>query len=241
MNPARERPTIVSMTTVTTPKRRRDRPIIAGLFVLALVPSLAGGVRVAQLTGGVERTADNARFVDMPVPVMVHIFGAVTFAFLGALQFAPNFRRRHRTWHRIAGRVLVLSGLAVALSGLWMTAFYDLPDSDNALLNGFRYVFGTIMVAAIVLGFVAIRRRDLHTHKAWMMRAYAIAMGAGTQVFTNIPLLPLDPGGPHYPAWRGVAMVAGWFINLTIAEIIIRRSVPGRLALRRTRLGAGQQ
>jgi uncharacterized membrane protein len=219
------------MTTVTAPpqrRRRRDWPVITGLFVLALVPSLAGGLRVAQLTGGVERTADNARFVDMPVPVLVHILGAVTFAFLGALQFAPNFRRRHRTWHRIAGRVLVVAGLAVALSGLWMTAFYDLPDSDNALLNGFRYVFGTLMLAAIVLGLAAIRRRDFHTHQAWMMRAYAIAMGAGTQVLTSIPLLPLDPTGPNYPAWRGVAMVAGWFINLAIAEIIIRRSAPRR-------------
>ncbi|WP_432986231.1 DUF2306 domain-containing protein [Dactylosporangium sp. CA-233914] len=219
------------MTTVTAPIRRRPRrdwPIVAGLFLLALVPSLAGGVRVAQLTGGVERTAANARFVDMPAPVLVHIFGAVAFAFLGALQFAPGFRRRHRRWHRVCGRVVAVAGIAVALSGLWMTAFYDLPRGDNDVLSVFRYIFGTVMLLAIVLGFIAIRRRDFHTHKAWMMRAYAIAMGAGTQVFTSLPLLPVNVDDPSYPSWRCVALVAGWLINLAVAEIIIRRSDPRR-------------
>ncbi|MER7278289.1 DUF2306 domain-containing protein [Dactylosporangium sp. NPDC000244] len=216
------------MTTVANRTRPRDWPIIAGLFVLALVPSLAGGVRVAQLTGGVERTAANARFVDMPAPVLVHIVGAVLYGFLGALQFAPHFRRRHRRWHRVTGRVLVLCGLAVALSGLWMTTFYDLPRGDNAATNAARYVVGTGMLASIVLGFVAIRRRDFHAHKAWMIRAYALAMGAGTQVFTSLPLIPLDPDGPDYPAWRSVALISAWVLNLAVAEIVIRRSARPR-------------
>ncbi|MFB9444453.1 DUF2306 domain-containing protein [Dactylosporangium vinaceum] len=224
------------MTTVTAPKqrrRRRDWPIVGGLILLAFVPSIAGALRVAQLTGGVERTAGNARFVDMPAPVIVHIVGAVTYAILGALQFAPGFRRTHRRWHRISGRVLVLAGLAVALSGLWMTTFYDLPDTDNAATNATRYVVGVFMVVAIVLGFTAIRRRDFHAHRAWMMRAYAVAMAAGTQVVTSVPLLllPIEAGTPAFAAWRSVAMIGAWVLNLAIAEVIIRRSAPPRRPL----------
>ena len=40
------------------------------------------------------------------------------------------------------------------------------------------------MAACIVLGFAAIRRGDVARHRAWMTRAYALALGAGTQVFT---------------------------------------------------------
>ena len=41
------------------------------------------------------------------------------------------------------------------------------------------------MAACLVLGFTAIRRRDIAAHRAWMIRAYAIGLAAGTQVFTE--------------------------------------------------------
>jgi hypothetical protein len=37
---------------------------------------------------------------------------------------------------------------------------------------------------SIVLGFAAIRRRDLIGHRAWMTRGYAIGLGAATQMLT---------------------------------------------------------
>ena len=41
------------------------------------------------------------------------------------------------------------------------------------------------MAAALVLGFAAIRRRDLPAHRAWMIRAYAVGLAAGTAVGTG--------------------------------------------------------
>jgi len=40
-----------------------------------------------------------------------------------------------------------------------------------------------LVVASIVLGFAAMRRREIARHRAWMIRAYAIALAAGTQAF----------------------------------------------------------
>ena len=40
------------------------------------------------------------------------------------------------------------------------------------------------MAASMVLGFAAIRRGDVTRHRGWMTRAYALALGAGTQPFT---------------------------------------------------------
>lgn len=48
----------------------------------------------------------------------------------------------------------------------------------------FRLVVGSAMALSIVLGFAAIRRRDVTRHRAWMTRAYALGLGAGTQGFT---------------------------------------------------------
>ena len=74
---------------------------------------------------------------------------------------------------------------------------------------------------SLVLGFAAIRRRDIAWHRAWMIRGYAIALGAGTQVLTNVPWL-LFVGKPEGLS-RALLMAAGWLINVGVAEWIIRR------------------
>ena len=86
-----------------------------GLIVLSLIPVLAGAVRLNELMGGPEITANNARFVASPIPVTVHIVSVTVYSLLGALQFVPSLRRGRPSWHRIAGRILVPAGvLAVA-------------------------------------------------------------------------------------------------------------------------------
>src|SRR6478609_4151893 len=115
------------MTFMRTP----DRAVTVLLVLLSLVPAIAGTRRVVQLTGGATITAADARFVAAPAPVVLHVIAAVPFSMLGAFQFAPAFRRRRRDWHRAVGRTLVVFGLVVALTGLWMAQFYAWPEGDG--------------------------------------------------------------------------------------------------------------
>jgi uncharacterized membrane protein len=214
MNPAVRTATIESMT-------RRGWFIPAGLLALGFIPELAGAFRLAQLAGGAPVTADNARFFAQPAPVAVHIVGASVFCALGAFQFVPGLRRHRPGWHRAAGRVLVVAGIAAALSGLWMTLFYPLPDHDGVVLTVLRLIFGTGMVAFLVVGLLAALRRDFTRHRAWMMRGYAIGLGAGTQALTFASGFIVF-GSPTLLG-RALLMGAGWVINLAVAEAIIRR------------------
>ena len=195
--------------------------LIAALFLLSAIPLAAGAVRLTQLAGGAEITPANARFFASPLPVVLHIVSAGVFALLGAFQFAPAFRRRRPGWHRAAGRLLVVCGLLVGLSALWMTLFYPWPKGDGALLYALRLVFGSAMVVSIVLAFTAIRRGDVRRHRAWMLRGYALGLGAGTQA------LILMAGeltlGPPSELSRALLMGAAWVINLAVAEWIIRK------------------
>jgi uncharacterized membrane protein len=182
---------------------------------------VAGIARVAQLAGGAAVTPESARFAAAPIPVLLHIPAAIVFGMLGALQFSPGFRRRHRAWHRAAGRILVPSALVVAGSGLWMTLTYPWPAGDGALVYVERLIFGSAMLVSTVLGVEAIRRRQFAAHGAWMMRAYAIGLGAGTQVLTHLPWFVLVDARPGELA-RAVMMGAGWIINIAVAEWILR-------------------
>ncbi|HEX6354967.1 DUF2306 domain-containing protein [Actinophytocola sp.] len=198
------------MTTRT--QARPQWRVPTALILLSAVPVAAGTFRVAQLTGGARITEENARFFAAPVPVVLHIVGATVFCVLGAFQFVPRLRRR--AWHRVAGRVLVPSGLVAALAGLWLTVFF--PNPGSYLLNGSRLVFGSFMVAALVVGLAAIRRRNVAVHRAWMRRGYAIGLGAGTQaVVTGIWFAAA--GTPSQLA-GDVLLIAGWVINLAVAE-----------------------
>ncbi|NJN44683.1 MAG: DUF2306 domain-containing protein [Anaerolineae bacterium] len=201
-------------------KKKADWLAPIGLVLLSLVPVIAGAARVIELTGGAEVTSDNARFFASPMPVLVHIVGATLYSILGAFQFAPNFRRRKNRWHRFVGKwILVPSGIAVALSGLWMNQFYNLPEVDGEFLYIQRIFFGSAMFLFIVLGAFAVRRKDYKSHGNWMMRGYAIGLGAGTQVFTHLPWM-LFFGAPD-ELTRAFLMLAGWVINLAVVEWVI--------------------
>jgi hypothetical protein len=199
----------------------------AALIFLSLVPVMAGAVRLTDLTGG-EITPDNARFFDSPIPVLIHIPTVTVYLLLGAFQFVPSLRRGkpgRASWHRLAGRVLVPAGLLAALSGLWMAVFYDLPPLDGMLLLVLRLVFGSAMVVSIVLGFIAVRRRDYVRHSKWMSRAYAIGIAQGTIVVVTIPWILLV--GPVDELTRALLIGASWVISLAVAEYFIRRRSQG--------------
>jgi len=120
---------------------------------------------------------------------------------------------------------VVVAGLVVGVSALWMTLLYAAKPGTGDLLFVLRLVFGSAMVASVVLGFAAIRRRDIPAHRAWMIRGYALGLGAGTQVFTE------GIGGAVF----GTGILAGdlakgaaWAINLAVAEWAIRRPAGAR-------------
>ena len=198
----------------------------AGLIALSVVPVVAGTFRLVQLGVGAEITPDNARFFAEPLPVVLHIISVTIYCVLGAFQFAPGFRRRKPNWHRAAGRILVPCGLVAALTGLWMAQFYppgvNPPASfDGPFVYAIRLLAGSAMALFLCLGLAAVLRRDIPRHRAWMMRGFALGLGAGTQVLTHLPWF-LFPS-IHGELARTLFMGAGWAINLAAVEWILLR------------------
>jgi len=205
------------------------------LVALVAIPAVAGSLRLVELAGGPLLLPANPRMTASPLPVVVHITCAVPYAVLGAFQFSARLRRSRPGWHRASGRVVVALGLAVAVSGLWMTLFYARQPGTGELAFLFRLTFGSALAACIVLGFSAIRRGDVPTHRAWMTRAYAIALAAGTQTFT----LAAGPAvlGPGVLG-KDLSLGAAWLVNLAVAEVVIHRAAARRAPVAALRVGA---
>ena len=216
---------------------RSDWLIPAGLILLSAVPAFFGSLRLLEIANGGPVTSANARFLAAPLPMVLHLLAVIPYCVVGAFQFAPGLRRRHRAWHRAAGRVLVPLGFAAAISGLWMAHFYPWPPGDGTFLYAIRLVVGALMLIALAQALRALRARDYPAHGAWMTRAYAIGLGAGTQVFTHLPWFMLAAGPPgELP--RALMMGAGWGINMAVAEWIIARRRGGVRTAVRERLAA---
>jgi uncharacterized membrane protein len=195
------------------------------LLVISAIPFAAGMARLLGLASGAEVNADNARFVAAPLPVVLHIIGASLFSILGALQFSTFLRMRYPQWHRVFGRVTVAGGTMAALTGFWMTLMYSIPSElQGDLLFNVRILVSIGMLLSITTAVIAVMHGDIATHRAWMIRGYALGQGAGMQVVVLLPWMLLR-GTPN--VWqRDVLMTVAWALNLLIAEWIIRRQHP---------------
>jgi hypothetical protein len=194
-----------------------------GLALFGILPGLAR-LLVALAGGDPEATKPPDTGASLLLP-LVHGVSGTLFAVLGAFQFPTALRRGHRTWHRRTGRLLVPLGLVAAVTAILLTLFYPHLRDSGALLSVFRVTFASALAASIVVAFTAIRRRDIARHQQWMIRAYALSLGAATQIFT------LGFGQPIFgDNVTSTALLTGsaWVINLAIAEWVIRRRINRR-------------
>lgn len=86
-----------------------------------------------------------------------------------------------------------------------------------------RVAVGSGMALALVLAVRVILVGNVASREAWMLRAYALAQGAGTQ---GLFLLPpaLWSGQPVAGTPRDALLTAAWVTNLLVAEHLIRRA-----------------
>jgi hypothetical protein len=132
--------------------------------------------------------------------------------------------------HRRAGRVLAVCGLLAAGSGFWMTAFYPIPTGlQGPLLRVVRLAVASAMLTSIIIAWSSAMRRQIARHETFMIRAYALAQGAGTQVIVLLPWMLIS--GESEGLTRDLLMTLSWTINIALAEWIIGRRRRGTAPL----------
>jgi uncharacterized membrane protein len=202
----------------------RPRPLLALLAFCTFIPVVMAAVRVLQIPLGA-LPEDSLRLAAVPVSFFFHALGGFLFGVLGPLQFVLALRGRFGALHRLAGRVFVLAGMGLALSG-WGLLF-QVESMATALLDVARAVFSLALITALGLGVVAARARNLFRHRQWMIRAYVIGMGSGTVALIMFPIY-LITGEPVMGLVSDIVFVGMWLVNMALGEWVIWRLATSR-------------
>ena len=149
-------------------------------------------------------------------PLMLHVAGAVVALSLGPWQFVRGLRSRWPRVHRVVGRVYVLAVVATGVGGLLLA-----PTTYTGGLAGLAFALLAVgTLGSTAMAFVAIRRRQIARHRAWMTRSYAFIF-TGASFRLGLVLLPAL--GLSFDTAYVVGAWIAWPINLAVAEVLLRR------------------
>ena len=134
-----------------------------------------------------------------------HTLCGVLALLAGPLQFSSRFRQRHLKFHRILGRVYVVSVFVGSFTGI-------------ALAAGRPGLPGTAMQAAAWMvcttaAFLTARNRQIVQHRQWMARSYAV-----TFTFVSSRVLNI---WPRYWSHLGDTLSAVGVIAFTLASLLL--------------------
>ncbi|MEM1404070.1 MAG: DUF2306 domain-containing protein [Pseudomonadota bacterium] len=155
-------------------------------------------------------------FARLPLATALHLSGGVAAVLIGAYQFYPGLRQRHLVLHRWLGRVYVFAIATAGVAGLIMALGTPWGVLAQSGFSGMAIAW----LITTTVAFLRIRTRDIHRHRQWMIRSYAVTLAAVTlRLYLGLMVLLGIAFRDGYPwvAWLS------WVPNLLIAEYLIRR------------------
>jgi len=162
-------------------KSKARRMMWVALIVLCVIGGAAALRRMLALAypaqSGPSQLVDlDALFAAKASLTLAHIVPALALMLLIPLQFSRRFRTRHLKAHRWIGRVIMVLGLIVGISGL---ALLKNPVGGAAEVTAILF-FDTLFLVALAKAYVHARRRAIALHREWVIRAMSVAVGVAT-------------------------------------------------------------
>jgi uncharacterized membrane protein len=154
-------------------------------------------------------------FSERPVAAFAHFMGGAIALVAGAYQLNSRLRTRFIGVHRWLGRLYVL---AVVIGGVAAFALALQSFGGLTAQAGFG-LLATCWMGSTLNAYHHIRRRNLSTHRSWMIRSYSLTLAAVTlRLYLPASQLAGFPIAVAYPAISWLC----WVPNLLIAEWFVR-------------------
>lgn len=138
---------------------------------------------------------------------------------MGWSQFSKRIRGKRLKLHRLLGKIYVVSVLLSSVAGLYVAVF-----ANGGIVSQIGFSFLAIGWFYTTLNaYTTIKKKDVNSHRKWMIRSYALTLAAVT-LRLWMPTLPSLLGISSEGAYVIIAWLC-WVPNIIIAEIYIRRAI----------------
>ena len=134
-----------------------------------------------------------------------HTVCGVAALLAGPMQFSSRLRQRHLKFHRILGRIYVISVFIGAFTGVALAA--GRPGMPGTSMQAAAWIVCT------TAAFLTARNRQIVPHRQWMARSYAV-----TFTFVSSRVLNL---WPRYWSHLGDTLAAVGVIAFTLASLLV--------------------
>lgn len=173
----------------------------------------------ALITGVMPGNAADMHYVKHALLISFHIIPGLLFLVLGPLQFIASVRKRWPKFHRVSGRIFILSGYITAVSAIAINIVF--PPFGGLFKSIAVYVFSIAQIVTLTIALQSILRRNIARHRVWMIRAFAIGLAISTMRIFFIPAYLLYGVPSDFTV--GLGMWIGFLVNIAVAEIILWR------------------
>ena len=193
--------------------------VLAALYFGTLLGTILAVVQVVQIPLAA-LPEDSRHLTATPVWHFMHVVGGATFGVLGPIQFSRVLMCKYGFLHRFMGRVFVAAGLMISLSSLGL--LWHFPGTYSVAVSSGRLLFGVALGAALAIAMHAIRKRDFTRHRNWMIRAYAIGIGATVVSMFFFPIYVIT-GEPPMGLAADFVFLGSWTACIVFAEGLVRK------------------
>jgi uncharacterized membrane protein len=234
-------PEVLSRDTESTETKGKTMRRKVSRWSLGVPVGLLIFVGLAASVSYFSREPANLGFLDYPTTVALHVVLGAVYLALAPWQFVERIRSRHLDYHRRTGRVLVVTGMVVGMTALFIGVVIPFSGWSEGVLIA---LFGSLFIVCLCKGFVHIRTGRVSSHREWMIRAFTVALAIATQRVIFIPglLLMGDPTHEQVVRLSVAAWAAALVLHSAAAEVWIRHTRGQRILSHRdgTRTGGGR-
>lgn len=148
--------------------------------------------------------------------LLVHVICGILATLIGPFQFIPAIRAKRPLLHRNLGKAYLTCIVISTFVSFYLVSTSRLGIVYDAGLT----MLGIAWLGSSMMGYLAVRKRDLRIHKEWMIKSYVLTLSFVLFRFIEDLLAKADIGG--FFERKTLMSWACWAIPLLITDVILQ-------------------